>query len=122
MTPHEGHLTAGEKKPKASPDFQEWRANEFMGSLLVPRDKLIMALRDVAMVMRVPLGHRPSPAALVPGASQMETHVAPYLTHRDWKLRTMIKALAEDFGVSRRFIEVRLLRYGLITQAQLGPA
>jgi hypothetical protein len=31
----------------------------------------------------------------------------------------LIRALAGEFGVSRRFIEVRLLRYGLIEETQL---
>jgi hypothetical protein len=34
----------------------------------------------------------------------------------------LINALADVFGVSRRFIQVRLLRYGLIEEALLNGA
>jgi hypothetical protein len=36
------------------------------------------------------------------------------------KIAILLSNLAEDFGVSPRFIAVRLVRYGLATDAQLG--
>jgi len=87
--------------------FAELRANEFMGSLLVPRPHLTQAATELAPHFGVPLrsgsllfsheseARHPASAALSDGAG--------------WQ-----RALAKRFGVHRRFIEVRLARYGLL--------
>jgi hypothetical protein len=119
-TPDELHL--GQKRPKQHPpDFPEWRANEFMGSLLVPRDQLVSLLKARALMMSLPVEEIPPVASLVPADSNADIRIARELGRRDRnaKLPSLINALASEFGVSRRFMEVRLLRYGLVEEAQL---
>ena len=122
VTPDEEHLTSKEKKANGKPNFAEWRANEFMGSFLVPRETLTGALRDCAETMKIPMEDSSSSSALVPMADQIGVRIASTLGVQDraFKIPVLINALADVFGVSRRFIQVRLLRYGLIQEALLG--
>ena len=95
-----------------------------MGSFLVPREMLTGALRDCAETMKIPLENGSPASCLVPAADQGGVRIASTLGARDraFKVPVLINALADVFGVSRRFIEVRLLRYGLIQEAHLNAA
>ena len=89
--------------------FAELRANEFMGSLLVPRQHLRRAIEDSAGSHGVPIQHSPSLDPDLPGASLrlMDDGQASALDG-------LQRALAQRFGVHRRFIEVRMERYGFL--------
>lgn len=84
----------------------ERRANEFMGALLVPPQPLHLRLVTHARSERLPMVHAPHRGR--PGC-----RVLPASTPPD-ELAGVTAALAGDFGVSDRFIAVRLRRYRLI--------
>ena len=98
--------------------FAELRANEFMGSLLVPRIHLRVAATTLAQRMGI---------AMLPGPS-----LHPNFPSVDWyfvspnedsfdclAMQGLYLELADYFGVSSRFIEVRLQHYGFITPSNL---
>lgn len=86
----------------------EWRANEFMGALLVPPFRLHRELLRRAR------------------SEEMKLVRARHLGRPTWPtlardndpdaVAGIVDVLATDFGVSRQFIEVRLSRYGLINR------
>ncbi len=84
----------------------EWRANEFMGALLTPpfilhRELLRRARSEDMKLVRAKHLGRPTWPALD-------------CDNDEDALAGIKDVLAEDFGVSPRFISVRLRRYGLI--------
>jgi Zn-dependent peptidase ImmA (M78 family) len=84
----------------------EARANEFMGALLVPAVALHTRLLAHARTegLRLARGpHQGRPGSPILAAANPADVVSG-----------MIAALAGDFGVSERFIAVRLARYGLV--------
>lgn len=91
--------------------FAELRANEFMGSLLVPRARLICAVEELAPGFDIPIHHSPSLVDDIPAGT-------PCLAVDDdvdfFDLERLQKSIARRFGVHRRFIEVRMERYGLL--------
>ena len=92
--------------------FAELRANEFMGSLLVPR----LHLRVVAMALAPDHGIQISTgASLHPDFPHSELSFIP--PHPDGfdslAMEGFHQHLADIFGVSARFIAVRMERYGL---------
>lgn len=104
-----GWAPAGSRNADGTMNWSEYRANEFMGGMLVPPDLLHEAL--VGLIYNW-LGR------LVTGTT---THAGvvgvPALGEFDIDpdgIDALIDTLSEQFGVSRRFIEVRLLRYRLI--------
>jgi hypothetical protein len=84
--------------------FAELRANEFMGSLLVPRPHLTRAAEALAPDFGVTLRSRPS----------LFAETSPDLKGSLSDVEGLQKSLAQRFGVHRRFIEVRMARYGLL--------
>jgi hypothetical protein len=84
----------------------ERRANEFMGALLVPPQPLHLRLVARARSERLPMVHAPH-------RGRQGCRVLPASTPGD-TLAGLVAALAGDFGVSDRFIAVRLRRYRLI--------
>jgi hypothetical protein len=84
----------------------ERRANEFMGALLVPPQSLHLRLVTRARSEHLRMVHAPHRGR--PGS-----RVLPAATPPD-ALAGLTAALAGDFGVSDRFIAVRLRRYRLI--------
>lgn len=119
VTADEDHLSG--PAPKAGErQFDEWRANEFMGALLVPRDLLAGRLQNHAEAIDIPLEAEPGQGAML--FSQGVKRIAAEIDRRRYafKMAVLLNSLAEDFGVSLKFIRVRLLRYGLVTDAQLG--
>jgi hypothetical protein len=91
--------------------FAELRANEFMGSLLVPRQRLAQAVEELAPQHGVTIHRHPSLYPELPDAQLRLTADGDLgLFH----MEGLQKALAERFGVHRRFIQVRMERYGLL--------
>lgn len=84
----------------------ERRANEFMGALLVPPQPLHLRLVQCARGERLRMVHAPHRGR--PGLRVLAEDTPPEA------LAGITTALAGDFGVSDRFIAVRLRRYRLI--------
>lgn len=96
----------GPKRPQAPRriDWREWRANEFMGAFLVPRSLLHEHMIRKASLLGLPL-------------VETEADERPLLARPRAELDridALILELAELFGVSAPFIEVRLKKYGLV--------
>lgn len=120
VTVDEEHLTvpAGRAVPG---QFSEWRANEFMGSLVVPKDLLADRLRHHALALGIPLETESGQGWLF--FARKAFRIAADIDGGRYALQIalLLSNLADDFGVSLRFVKVRLLRYGLATSAQLEP-
>jgi hypothetical protein len=84
----------------------EWRANEFMGALLVPAFQLHRQLPRHAQSERLRLSRAPHHGR--PGCPVVDADNEPDA------LAGVVAALGQHFGVSDSFIDVRLRRYGLI--------
>jgi len=91
--------------------FAELRANEFMGSLLVPRQRLNLAVEELAPQFGVTIHRRPSIDPELPGQA---IHLTADGERGVFDMECLQRALAKRFGVNRRFIEVRMDRYGLL--------
>jgi len=101
VTTDEAHLETA-KRGRSGMDWREFRANEFMGALLVPRALLQRELSRRAAAFG--LGLRDVGGGL-PGVRKVAD------PHR---IEALLVDLAERFGVSTTFIEYRLHRYKLI--------
>jgi len=88
----------------------ERRANEFMGALLAPPVPLHLRLLVHARSERLRTIHAPHRGRQ--GCRVLASDNPPEL------IEGVISALAGDFGVSERFITVRLSRYGLVQGEQ----
>lgn len=110
-TPDSDHLaktpTAATAAPATDVQFAELRANEFMGSLLVPRRLLSAAAEELAPEYNVRVHRGPSLDPEFPGTS---LHLA---ASDAADMGFLERALAMRFGVNPRFVQVRLQRYGL---------
>ena len=91
--------------------FAELRANEFMGSLLVPRQRLNLAVEELAPKHGVTIHRSPSLDPDLPGNS---LHLTADGDIGFFDIECLQRALAKRFGVNRRFIQVRMERYGLL--------
>lgn len=91
--------------------FAELRANEFMGSLLVPRQRLNLAIEELAPKHGVTIHRSPSLDPDLPGSS---LHLTADGDIGFFDIECLQKAVAKRFGVNRRFIQVRMERYGLL--------
>lgn len=92
--------------------WSEYRANEFMGALLAPAVLLHRRLLRFATEEGLRRGHRPNR-----GRKGLPVVLAP--SHGD-AMSGIIAALAGDFGVSERFIRVRLDHYQLVADHAAG--
>jgi len=112
-------VTAMEQKAKSQSDeyFAELRANEFMGSLLVPRQRLIQALEVLAPEHGVSIKRDASLDPDIEGSGMRL--VAAHQLFGSLHIDQLQRTLATRFGVHRRFIEVRMKRYGLLTPGSL---
>lgn len=113
-TPDSDHLSKSlSAKPTTEEHFAELRANEFMGSLLVPRQRIIAAVEELAPQHDITIHRHPSTDPDHPGtALRIKANGDLGVLEMD----RFEKALATRFGVNPRFIQVRLNRYGLTTQ------
>ena len=91
--------------------FAELRANEFMGSLLVPRQRLNLAVEELAPKHGVTIHRSPSLDPDLPGT---RLHLTADGEIGFFDIECLQKAVAKRFGVNRRFIQVRMERYGLL--------
>ncbi|MES2228289.1 MAG: hypothetical protein V4540_11010 [Pseudomonadota bacterium] len=91
--------------------FAELRANEFMGSLLVPRQRLNLAIEELAPKHGVTIHRSPSLDPDLPGTS---LHLTADGDVGFFDIECLQRAVAKRFGVNRRFIQVRMERYGLL--------
>lgn len=89
-----------------STNASERRANEFMGALLAPPVPLHTRLLALARAERMHLARAPHLGR--PASPVLALDNAPEA------LAGIIAAVAGDFGVSDRFIAVRMQRYGLV--------
>ncbi|MDP3651162.1 MAG: hypothetical protein Q8R67_05695 [Rhodoferax sp.] len=103
--------TARNSELDRSIHFAELRANEFMGSLLVPRQQLCRAVEELAPKHGVTIHRSPSLDPEVPGTTLRLTADGDI---GFFDMECLQKALAKRFGVHRRFIQVRMERYGLL--------
>ncbi len=88
-------------------DWREWRANEFMGALLAPPDRLHRNLLRLARQAGLPVtfqAHR--------GKTGYPVVDARGLDGAD--LQPVADALADEFGLSEAFIWRRLVKYRLL--------
>ena len=92
--------------------FAELRANEFMGSLLVPRELLWDAVMEEAPkhALEIKYGEDTLFAETLDGERQIVWSEVTY----DMDCWSFTRVLAPHFGVSPAFIEVRMMRYGMI--------
>ena len=106
------HLSKPSEHDQAE-KFAELRANEFMGSLLVPRSQLCRAALQLAPALDISVGSGPS---LHPDFPSGEIRFVPPNrdSFDDLAMAGFYLGLAEVFGVSSRFIEVRMQHYGLV--------
>ncbi|WP_223871672.1 hypothetical protein [Candidatus Dactylopiibacterium carminicum] len=84
-----------------------------MGSLLVPRQRLNAAVEELAPKYGVTIHRSPSLDPDIPGTALRLTADGDI---GFFDMECLEKALATRFGVNRRFIQVRLDRYGLTRQ------
>ncbi|MBU3748167.1 MAG: hypothetical protein FGM36_12850 [Burkholderiaceae bacterium] len=105
----EGHNSSLAKRSENY--FAELRANEFMGSLLVPRQRLYTAVEEMAPMCNVTIVRGPSLDPEFEGAGiTVQSSGAMGFFH----LESLQRAIASRFNVSPRFIQVRMERYGLL--------
>jgi hypothetical protein len=105
--------TARNSNLDRSVHFAELRANEFMGSLLVPRQHLYRTVEELAPKHGVTINRSPSLDPESPGlAIQLTTGQGMFSSPN--KMLDLQQTLAKRFGVHRRFIQVRMERYGLL--------
>ena len=90
--------------------FAELRANEFMGSLLVPRQRLMLAVEELAPTHGVQIHRTGSLSA------DLQANSLRLSANSDVQMNYLKRALSERFGVTPRFIQVRLDRYGIQRQ------
>jgi len=116
-TPDAEHLSKPKPAPvqntelEASIRFAEFRANEFMGSLLVPRQHLMRSVEVLAEQHKVTIARSPSLDPDFPGIGMTLSAKSSFgLDGMD----PLLKALATRFGVTPKFIRVRMDRYGLL--------
>ena len=88
--------------------------------LLVPRDLLAARLRHHAQALGLPLEGDPELGLMLFPERVFRIAADVDRGRYGFKIAILLSNLAEDFGVSPRFIEVRLVRYGLATDAQLA--
>jgi IrrE N-terminal-like domain len=90
--------------PKPVMDWPEWRATEFMGALLAPRRLLATHLQRKAVELGLPLTLRHS----------METPLLNADACGHDGVEAIVLELAELFGLSPSFVQVRLNKYQLL--------
>ena len=114
-TPDAEHLSksapVGNTAHEASVRFAEFRANEFMGSLLVPRQHLMRAIEVLAEQYSVTIARSPSIDPDFPGMGMTLTAKRSFGFDG---MDPLLKALSTRFGVTPKFIRVRMDRYGLL--------
>lgn len=91
--------------------FAELRANEFMGSLLVPRQRLYAVVEELASENNVKIVRGPS---LDPDFQGVGLTLQTEGDFGFFYLETLKRVVAKRFNVTPRFAAVRMERYGLL--------
>ena len=91
----------------SQPDWIEWRANEFMGSLLAPIGLMHAQMLRIAAAMRIPRRANETGRLMLDGRKADPD-----------QLQAVADELAELFGLSSAFMEYRLHRYRLVCPSQ----
>lgn len=86
-------------------DWREWRANEFMGGYLAPRQRMHSYLHKRAIALGVPL---------VSSAREQDLPIVDAARASFDALEQLKLDLAEAFGLSVSFMEYRMQKYGLV--------
>lgn len=86
-------------------DWQEWRTNEFMGGFLAPRRLVHLHMHKRAAALGIPM---------VSASHDDELPLVNGPKAGFDRLEALATELAELFGVSIAFMQVRLRKYGLI--------
>jgi hypothetical protein len=97
------------KRTGAPIDWREWRADEFMGTFLVPRYLLSKAFARCVTETGLRLRWRGDGKLPLPTILARETAAD--------EIDAIIDLLAEEFGVSPTFMAVRLSKYGNVVMA-----
>lgn len=113
VTPGEEHLR-NSRTADGPMEWQEFRANEFMGAFLAPEDLLRRALFRLCKRMWVPLVEEREPQQGLPGLDLASPVKADFAGSGALKFEPAVYELAEEFGLSPSFIQVRVKKYGLI--------
>ena len=100
VTPDEWHLSDAGQRDR-EPDWREFRANEFMGGLLVPRRLLQGELVRRAAALGLPLADGGEDLPVLAAGAEPD------------RAEQLLLDLGERFGVSADFIHCRLRRYRL---------
>jgi len=110
--PPEGQNPSLEKATRIA----EYRANEFMGSFLVPRKELVALAAERAPGFNIGV-------KWLKGLNEFLHSGVPLLIERGESgssdRERLQRDLATNFGVTPRFIEVRLQRYGLVPSSKV---
>lgn len=101
VTADEAHFTKA-SCGRSKMDWREFRANEFMGAFLTPRELLQRELIRRAIALGLPL------------RDAGEDHPVLRAAADPHRIEALLLDLAERFGVSAAFIEYRLHRYQLV--------
>lgn len=109
----QNNLTASSRETEREKEMRiaEYRANEFMGSLLVPRHHLIRAVYEMAPKYDI---------ELIASQDLLDDQLPSSLTIKAdgmlgvFDLESLQKAVGKRFGVHGRFIRVRMARYGML--------
>jgi hypothetical protein len=96
-------------RPRTGPEWEEWRANEFMGAFLAPMRLLHSQMLQVCAGIRVPRRANAFGRLVIDGRK----------VDRD-VIQLVIDEVAERFGLSSDFIDYRFRRYQLV-QPEPGP-
>ena len=97
--------TCIDRLPASAIDWCEWRANEFMGAFLAPRNLLHRQMHKRAAALGIPL---------VEAASSDDLPIVNERKASSEVIEALLIELAEIFGVSIEFIRVRLRKYQLL--------
>lgn len=92
----------------------EWRANQFMGCLLVPREQLFQTIEDIAQRHQFVLDFDD---VVLEGPGAGEPRIVCQSSDFDGHLYDLIGHLGLIFGVSPYFVNTRMKRYGLIDES-----
>ncbi|MBX6323379.1 MAG: hypothetical protein IRY94_16265 [Rhodospirillaceae bacterium] len=99
-------------------DWREWRANEFMGSMLVPRALLMPLFLALARLLKMPVHAERAQTSWLDEEYWVDRLIRVDSSPAQApKLSLLIRMLALRFGVTSRFMEVRLKRYGFLDQS-----
>ena len=112
VTESKAHLQKINNYLPAHIRFAEFRANEFVGSLLVPRHLLWDVIMEEAPKHALEIQYEDT---LFGATMDGNKRIVRSDVNFEMDCWTFTRVLAPHFGVSPAFIEVRMMRYGIIS-------